>query len=320
MRIGGHKIRLDFCDFHPGFAKTDNWFYRLLKDHFPIELTDQPDFLIYTPYGHQHRLHTGVRIFFSQESWEPDYRECDYSFTCHHLEDPRHCRLPLYVTYGTAEDILREPGEAEAILAAKTKFCAFVVGNHHPRKNRNRLECFEKLSRYKRVDSGGRFRNNIGGPIPGWSRGKVEFLRAYKFNIAFENAALPGYTTEKLYEAMQARCLPIYWGNPRVAEDFNPRSFLNAADFPSLEALVQRVIELDRDDEQYLAMMREPCLPGNRPTRWFDLNRILDQFERIFTTPIKPVGQRRHWWRLGRWRLVKRNQANVGPARPPDPA
>jgi hypothetical protein len=315
MYIGGKKIRLDFCDFHPGFRKTDNFFYHLLKDHFPIELTDQPDFLIYGPSGHQHRLHTGVRIHFSQEPRFPNYRDCDYSFTCHYLDDPRHCRLPLYVTYGTAEEIMRAPEEAEAILAGKSKFCAFVVGNYKRRKNHNRVECFLKLSRYKRVDSGGRVMNNIGGPIPGWSRGKVEFLRAYKFNIAFENRSLPGYTSEKLYEAMQARCLPIYWGNPRVAEDFNPRSFLNAADFPTLDALVERVIELDQDDEQYLAMMREPCLPDNRPTRWFDLDRLRAQFERIFTTPIRPVGHRRRWWHLGRWKLAKRNQRLVGPGR-----
>ncbi|MCP5516933.1 MAG: glycosyltransferase [Verrucomicrobiales bacterium] len=318
MNVGRGKIRIDFCDFFPGFAKTDNFFYHLLKEHFPVELSDQPDFVFFTPYGHQHRLHTGVRIFFSQESWPADYRHCDYSFTCHHADDPRHCRLPLYVLYGRAEDVIKSPDEAEATLEAKTKFCAFVVGNHHPRKNRNRVAFFERLSARKHVDSGGRFRNNIGGPIPGYSAGKIAFLRQYKFNIAFENASLPGYTTEKIFEAMRARCVPIYWGDPRIAEDFNPKSFINAADFPSLEALADHVIELDRDDTRMFAYLREPYLPDNRPTKWFDRTRLLDQFERIFTTPITPVGHRRHWWHLGRWRCVKRNQLLVGAGRTED--
>jgi hypothetical protein len=307
------KIRLDFCDFGPEFRKADNFFYHLLKEPYDLQLCDQADFVIYSPYGDQHRLHTGVRIFFSQESGPPDYTDCDYSFTCHHLEDPRHCRLPLYVTYGSARSIVRAPGEAEQILAGKTRFCGFVASNHHPRKNRNRLEMFERLSAYRRVDSGGRFMNNMGGPLPGWSAGKVEFLRTCKFNLCFENAAIPGYTTEKLFEAMQARTIPIYWGDPRVGEDFNPKSFLNRADFPSTEALAQRVIELDRDDEKYLAFHREPYLHGNVPSRWFDQGRLLEQFERIFSTRITPVGHRRRWFQLGRWRLVRRNQVRVGP-------
>ncbi len=318
MNVGGGKIRIDFCDFHPGFAKSDNFFYNLLREHFPVELSDQPDFLFYTPYGHQHRLHTGVRIYFSQESWMPDYRVCDYSFTCHHLDDPRHCRLPLYVLYGQAEDVVNAPSEAERVLASKRKFCAFIVSNHHPRRNKNRLEFFEKLCSRKHVDSGGRFRNNIGGPVQGFSAGKIEFLSEYKFNIAFENAALPGYTTEKIFEAMRARCVPIYWGDPRIAEDFNPGSFIDASRFPDLDALVEHVLEIDRDDSRYLEILREPYLPGNRPTRWFDRRRLLDHFERIFTTKITPAGHRKRWWHLGRWRLAKRNQALVGPGRTKD--
>ena len=63
------------------------------------------------------------------------------------------------------------------------------------------MNFFQRLSRRKRVDSGGRAFNNIGGPIPAGSPAKLDFLRAYKFNLAFENASLPGYTTEKIVEA-----------------------------------------------------------------------------------------------------------------------
>jgi hypothetical protein len=216
-------------------------------------------------------------------------------------------RLPFYVLYGTAESLLnKQPEEAEQILAAKTRFCAFVCSNHNRRKNRNRLEFFEKLSRYKRVDSGGRFMNNIGGPIPGWSAGKIEFLRSYKFNIAFENGSRPGCTTEKIFEAMVARCLPIYWGNPQIHEEFNPRSFLNYFDFPSEEALIEKIIELDQDDAKYLECVRQPYFHGNRPNEFFSRERLLDQFERILTTPLTPVAARRRLISFGRWKLAKR--------------
>ena len=305
------RVRLDFCDFHPGFDKTNNFLYRVLAERFDVCLCDQPDFLIYDQFGDQHKLHTGVRIFFTGESTAPDYSVCDYSITCRDWEDPRHCRLPYYVTYGGPEPLIKAGERPEEILAAKTRFCAFVVSNHNRRKNRNRLEFFEKLSRYKKVDSGGRFRNNIGGPIPGWSAGKLNFLRAYKFNIAFENGAFPGYTTEKIYEAMRARCLPIYSGDPAVARDFNPRSFLNQADYPSAEALIEKVIELDRDDGKYLEYARQPFFHQDTPNEFFDPRRLLDFFERVFSTPITPNGQRKRFFRLGRWLMTRKNRRHA---------
>jgi hypothetical protein len=107
---------------------------------------------------------------------------------------------------------------------------------------------------------------------------------------------------------MQARCLPIYWGNPRVGEDFNPASFLNYSDFPSAEALIERIIELDNDDAKYLAVTRQPCFPNNKRTEFYSEDRLLDFFEMIFSTSIRPVSTRRSFFRLGRWIAVKQNR------------
>jgi len=50
---GGHvpfhpsmkTIRIDFCDFWPGFRKDDNRIYNLLKTRYAVELHDRPDFV-----------------------------------------------------------------------------------------------------------------------------------------------------------------------------------------------------------------------------------------------------------------------------------
>ena len=212
------KVCIDFCDFWFNFPKTNNYYHNVLQERFDVQVSDHADFLFFGPYLHEHRWQSGVRIFASQESGPPDYNECDYSVSCLEIDDPRHLRLPTYVFYGDAEALVRRDEDPAGILAEKTKFCSIVVSGQHPRKNRNRAEFFEKLSRYKPVDSGGRYKNNVGGPIQGGSKGKIEFLRSYKFNIAFENGSYPGYTTEKIWEAMMARTLPIYWGNPLIAE------------------------------------------------------------------------------------------------------
>ena len=314
------KIRLDFCDFSANFSKTNNYFYKLLSERYEIELCDQPDFLIYACYGHEHRLHSGVRIFFSGESDLPDFTACDYSVASVKLNHPRHLQLPNYTDpyYGDPAMIIKRNDDPEKILAAKTKFCSFIISGYNPRKNSNRVNFFHALSKYKKVDSGGKKFNNIGGPIPGGSQGKINFLRQYKFNIAFENRQLPGYTTEKIFEPMIARCLPIYWGNPEINDEFNPKSFLNAADFPSEEALIEKIIELDNDDAKYLEYLRQPYFHHDTPNQYFNRQRTLDFFEKIFTQKITPVAQanKKGLRRLfGRWQLVKRHHWH--PAQPP---
>ena len=147
------------------------------------------------------------------------------------------------------------------------------------------------------MDAGGR----AGGP---W--GKIEFLKRYKFNIAFENASLPGYTTEKIVEPM-ARCLPIYWGNPLIHREFNPKSFLNYFDFRDEAALIERIIELDENDALYRQYVAEPYFHENRPNEFFSLDRVLDHFDMIFSATIRPVARRRRLFSFGRWTLARRD-------------
>jgi hypothetical protein len=306
------KVRLDFCDFGPGYRKTNNFFYNLLKEKFEVEICDCPDFLIFADIGqHAHRVQNCVKIYFCVEVFRPDFKSYDYAFTCHETGDPRNLRLPCYVHFATPQLLNKEGDNPEKILAGKTKFCCFLAG-YADRKTRVRNEFFHKLCQYKKVDSAGRALNNTGWRVPPGSGPKIEFLRPYKFNIAFENASVPGYTTEKIVEAMRARAMPIYWGNPGIAAEFNPKSFLNYFDFPSEEALIEKIIELDQDDAKYMEYLRQPYFHHNQPNEFFSCERLLNQFEKIFTTPITPVSARRYPLQIGRWIVVKKNR----PARP----
>jgi hypothetical protein len=131
-------------------------------------------------------------------------------------------------------------------------------------------------------------RNNLGFRIAD----KPAFIRDYKFTIAFENSAHPGYTTEKIVEPMWSQSLPIYWGNPLIHLDFNTRSFLSYDDYGSLERLVERVIEVDQNDELYLEYVRQPWFAENRLPDHLQGEVILERFERIFAAKITPVAQR----------------------------
>jgi hypothetical protein len=61
-------------------------------------------------------------------------------------------------------------------------------------------------------------------------------------------------------EAFAARTIPIYWGDPKIVKVFNPKAFINVMDYSSIDAVVQRVVELDNDDKAYMTMLQEPAL------------------------------------------------------------
>ncbi|WP_428306846.1 glycosyltransferase family 10 domain-containing protein [Lacipirellula sp.] len=289
------RIRLDYADFWGIFRPQNNYFTHLLSPHYEIEIAEQPDFLIYSGFGNTFRRRTGTRIFYTGENCRPNFRECDFAFTFDFVDRAEHYRLPLYAWYGDPGMLVKGEVDAERILAQKTSFCNFIYSNP---KCKTRNKFFELLSKYKRVDSGGKLMNNIGGRVAN----KREFMSRYKFTIAFENDSYPGYTTEKIVHLMMAESLPIYWGNPLVHLDFNPQSFVNYFDYGSLEALVDRVIEIDRDDALYCEYVRQPWYHGNEVNEFVRRENVLDAFERILSAS-GPV-RNRHIFRILDWRAA----------------
>jgi hypothetical protein len=306
------RIPVDFCDWGVTCYKTDHGLYQVLRQRFPVEIADRPRFLFYAHTGHHHRLFNCVRIYFTSEADRPpDWSVCDYALTSAYSSDPRHLRFPPYALIFDAASLLHTPEEVTRIFPQKTRFCAFL-SSYRNEKTRRRWDFFEKLCRYKKVDSAGRAGNNIGREIPHGVEPTMEFLRPYKFHLAFENKSVPGYISEKLLLGFSARCIPVYYGDPRVAEEFNPRRFLNYLDFPSEEALIERIKEIDADDALYRQYLAEPIFRNNRPNALFDPEYYLRFFEKVFTSPITPMALRhQQGWRklLGRWTMAKADKA-----------
>lgn len=281
------EIKIYFTDFWKTFKIEDNFFYNLLKEHYNIVISrDKPDYLFFSVFGNKFEEYNCTRIMFTGENVKPDLSKCDYAF-CFSLPkgNNRIYRLPQYYQYGDMSKLTEKPNYDE-ILVKKTKFCNFIYSNPSCKK---RNEFFKKLSKYKKVDSAGKFLNNIGSYLPEGHLAKREFLSPYKFTIAFENEECPFYTSEKIFEAMYVNSLPIYWGNPLIHLDFDSRSFLNWYDYGNDEALIERIIELDKDDQKYMEMLQEPYFHNNTINDYVDVGNLLLQFELIFNNHIEPV-------------------------------
>jgi hypothetical protein len=278
------RLRVDFVDFWPGFDKVDNWIASTLSRRFDIEICTQPDIVIYSCYGSQWQSYDCTRVLVSWENRGWGFSQCDWAFTSDYNDHERHSRLPLWVAW--LEQPFQQPAlDATQALSAKEGFASIVVSNGAS-PTRNRFH--DALDEYLPVSSGGRFRNNVGGPVPD----KGAFIARYKFNLAFENSSFPGYTTEKLLHALQADTVPIYWGDPLVARDFNPRRFVNVHDFESPAALRDHVAHLDQNDALYCEILGEPWFRDGSLPACADLEAFLDRFEEIAEWRGTRVAQR----------------------------
>jgi len=285
-------------NYEPDVSELYSW-CPALHDHYDFVLSETPDFVIYSIFDgksmwvdNENMYHCTmpvlendcIKIFYTGENCRPDMQACDYAFTFDYdeeLKSERHYRLPNYARMGAGEDLLKSYYDVDQVFERKSKFCNFVYRHDVPLRN----DFFKKLSDYKRVDAPAPCMQNMPQLtyVNNVNNEKVEFIREYKFTIAFEHSSYPGYTTEKLYHAMLGDSVAIYWGNPLVSRDFNEKSFVNCHDYESIDAVIDKIIELDNDDDLYRSYLSEAWYNDNQLSPYVDQNRLLQQMHRIFS-------------------------------------
>jgi hypothetical protein len=213
------------------------------------------DYIFHSCMGKDVLKYDGIRIFATGECVTPDFNICDYALGFDHIQfGDRYCRLPLIKLFKDAYSTFLKPRpDPEELLKNKRGFCAYVMSNT---KNSapERETIYNALSEYKQVNSGGKWNNNVGGPV----EDKIVFQSKYKFVLAIENYSHPGYITEKFAQAAQSNAVPIYWGDPTIAKYFNPKSFVNCYDFDDISALVSHIRQIDKNDDEYCRMLSVP--------------------------------------------------------------
>lgn len=293
--------KIKYIDFYKDFDPQNNFLQHIIKSiGCETELSDEPDYLICSVFGHEalnKKYDNCIKIFFTGENLCPDFNLYDYAVGFEYLDfGDRYMRWPLYYAYGQGvwDLLMSKHINPHDKLAGKTGFCSFVYSNN--RGDFIREKFFQELSKYKKVNSGGRYMNNIG--MPEGVKNKIEFESRHKFSIAFENSSHPGYTTEKLIQAFAANTVPIYWGDPGVKKVFNPESFVFVNDFESLDEVVNKVREIDQNDELYLKYLGTPALldPG-KFDRKAQIEQLGDFFRHIFSLEKEKAFRRnRSFW------------------------
>lgn len=138
-----------------------------------------------------------------------------------------------------------------------------INGNHKPRFRKaehysTRIEAMADLAKLGVVDLFGR------GWDRWWSRGsmwlpywrnrrvlmsiwrgactsKFEVLSRYKFCLCFENMAMDGYITEKIFDCLYAGTIPLYLGAPNISTLIPDDVYVDCRKFSSWDAMWKEV-------------------------------------------------------------------------------
>jgi hypothetical protein len=284
-------ISIGFSDFWPGFDYRKSNLFNIIQKNFDISISKTPKYLFFSDYGSDHLNFDAVKIRFHGESRRPDFGAADYILGFDYVASERYLRYPLYLEYRDnvygPELIERRKSEAEIdrIAAQKEKFCCFIVSNG---SCDFRNEFFVRLNSIRSVESAGGYMNNIGRR----AENKIEFMRPYKFVVAFENSSYPGYTTEKILQPNYSDSVPIYWGSPNVDEEFNPKSFIWVRGKEDIDRVIKQLVYADDNSEFYKNFLRESLFYENTRNHYFSEARVVAFFSRVFSENVSRITKR----------------------------
>ncbi len=263
---------------------------RWLSAHFPVEWVPdedylQADYLVSGDFGYRHELFPGVKIFYTGENHAPDLNNYDYCLTHEFREDDRRHRLPFWQSsaffledYAGLCGHQPSPISVDELVAQERDFCAFVCRNAVCRK---RNSFVRNLNALRKVNCAGPFMNNVGFLLERGYTVKFNYQKKHYFGVAYENEASLGYQTEKILDVLVSRSIPIYWGNPRVTEEFNPDAFIHARDFASEKALIHHLLELAEDPAAMAAIINAPRYRDSQALEKAEQS-LIDFFASIF--------------------------------------
>lgn len=289
--------RIKYIGFWDEFDPEEFKMTKILRKHFHVEICDEdPDYVICSCIRNFYEItkYPQVRIMYIGENYIPDMNIIDYSICpypvklldrCFHL--PQGLKADNVNKYCSERHLIQKFDHD--FLKEKTVFANFCAS--HESEYSIRGDFFKKLCEYKKVDSIGTYLNNTGVYVKCSDGTKREYQKKCKFTLCFESTAHGGFNTEKITDAFCSDTIPVYYGDPYIGDIFNKKAFINVADYDSFEDAIDKIIELDNDDEKYLEMLRQPVFNDSTYT-----TRLEEEYEKflihIFEQPIEKAYRR----------------------------
>jgi len=291
-------VKIKFVGFNwPGFTPEENIVYRILEKYYDVVITDDPDYIICSIFGEEYEYckYPQVRIMCIGEDYVPDFNLIDYSIS----------RFPIdyfdrnFYLIGCADNYkgqrwydleTKDRNYDKSFLEKKDIFANFIAS--HESDQNMRGDFFKELCKYKKVLSFGSYLNNTDGMTVNFQDdSKTEIQRRSKFSLCFEALKHEGFITEKISDAFYADSIPVYFGSSNITDIFNEKAFICCKSREDFQNTIDRIIELDQNDEKYMEMLRQPIFV--RPDYPSYTQRKLEEFVlNIFDQPLDQAYRR----------------------------
>lgn len=176
---------------------------------------------------------TDVKIFFSGENLHSPFlaQYADYMLSGNTAFDlamgfdnftgERYMRFPLWLVYMFEPHLdkkqIQERCEQLRFpeVVRRDKFACLIA---RADMSGIRASMYEGLSEVGKVDCPSGLFHNDDSLKGKFGDNKVAYMKQYLFNICPENSNADGYCTEKVFEAIAAGCIPVYWGCNNMPE------------------------------------------------------------------------------------------------------
>ena len=129
---------------------------------------------------------------------------------------------------------------------------------------------------------------------------KYEILDEYKYHVVVENHIAPYHWTEKIMDPILAECLSFYAGDPRLAEDLPPGSFIPIPidDPEKAAAIINEAIANDEYSKRRAAVLEAKRLILTKYNFWQQVIDVIESGDAAFTPEATKLYPRR----MLRWR------------------
>jgi hypothetical protein len=117
-------------------------------------------------------------------------------------------------------------------------------------------------------------------------KSKYEIFSRYRFALCFENSAMPGYITEKIFDCFFVGTIPIYLGAPDVVKYIPKGCFIDMRDFDNYAALHSYLSSLSDNDISSFRMAAREYLSSEQ-YQPFTKEKFVEQFEADLMETLK---------------------------------
>lgn len=257
-------------------AADDSWFARFMR-HRGI-LTDKK-LSLYSVFGDRNLIKydtrdvklfvTGENVHFGDFKIFSDNmladKEIDLSMGFDYFDDERYIRFPLWLRTQFApemseKDIIQRVQDLRYPTIGERKKFACLISRYDWGGTRSAI--YEKLQHIDTIHCPSKVIHNDDSLISEFNDDKNAYMQQFCFNICPENSNAYGYVTEKIFDAIYAGCIPIYWGSYNEPEKdiLNQDAIILWDKEGRNENTIKKIEELYGNQQQIQDFLQQPRL------------------------------------------------------------